>query len=175
MLPLVGNNIHIGNDIRTFDIFDDLEDNLFLDEFLDSIPPYQMPTRQIDIKSILGLLEDTGAFRILDQDFYLRTNPFTQRSLLDLPLWELHGCAQPMRWIVGAHLFWNHMHRSVFTCRSTSINSYLDLEQETLFTALDELRPDIQALFPHPFLIPIVDVGKEIVHCIASNCLPNLI
>lgn len=152
MLPLMG-DIHIGNDIRTFDIFDDLEDNLFLDEFLDSIPPYQMPTRQVDIKSILGLLEDIGAFSILDQDFYLRTNPFVQRSLLDLPVWELHGCAQPTRWIVGAHLFWNHMHRSVFTCRSTSINSYLDLEQETLFTALDELRPDIQTLFPHPFLI----------------------
>ncbi len=153
MLPLNGSDIHIGNDVRTFDIFDDTEDNMFIDEFLDSIPPYEMTTRQIDVKSILGLLEEIGAFRLLDQDFYIRTNPFVQRSLLDLPLWELHGCADPTRWIVGVHLFWNQMSRSVFTCKSTSINSYLDLEQETIFTALDELRPDIQKAFPHPFLI----------------------
>lgn len=147
------NDEFIGNDIRSFDIFDDIEENVFVDEFLDSIPPYEMPTRQIDIKSILGLLEDIDAFRLLDQDFYLRTNPFIQRSLLDIPLWELHGCAEPTRWIVGVHLFWNHMDRSVFTCKSTNINSFLDLQLETLFTALDELRPEIQKIFPQPFLI----------------------
>lgn len=153
-LPIFCNEI--STDVRRFDSFDDFEQSIFMDDFLDSIPPYQMPTRQIDVKSILGLLEDIGAFQLLDQDFYLRTNPFIQRSLLDLPLWEIHGCAEPTRWIVGGHLFWNHMDRSVFTCKSTNINSYLDLQLETLFTALDELRPELQKLFPHPFLIESV-------------------
>lgn len=152
-LPIFCNDMRFDTDVFKFDNFDDIENSIFLDEFLDSIPPYQMPTRQIDVKSILGLLEDIGAFQLLDQDFYLRTNPFVQRSLLDLPLWEIHGCAEPTRWIVGGHLFWNHMDRSVFNCFSTNINSYLDLQLETLFTALDELRPEIQKLFPHPFLI----------------------
>lgn len=144
------------NDMRTMDIFDDvnsLEDDLLIDGFLDSISLHDAPIRQIPVKSILGLLEDIGAFSLLDQDFYKQTNPFVKRSLLDLPVWEFHGCQEPEQWIVGFHLFWNHMDRSVFCCKSTNINSYLDLELETLFTALDELTPQIKALFPNASLV----------------------
>ncbi len=152
-MPLRCNNSLLNNDAHAFDIFEDIEESLFIDEFLDSIPPFEMKTRQIDANTIIALIAAVDGFKLLEQDLYLRTNPFIQKSILDVPVWELHGCAEPTHWIVGGQLFWNQITRSVFACNSTNIKSYLDLAQETLFTALDELRPDIQKLFPHPFLI----------------------
>jgi hypothetical protein len=136
-----------------FDSIENFEDHLMLDDFLDSVSFDTFAKRAIPVESILGLLQSIGAFQILEQDFYKRTNPFVQRSLLDLPIWEFHECEEPTHWIVGFHIFWNHMDRSVFCCKSTSINSYLDLELETLFTALDELTPQIKALFPNASII----------------------
>ncbi len=149
-------NTQEANDSRVMDIFDDidlLEESMAIDGFLDTVSFDEMPTRAIEVRSILGLLEDVGAFTILDQDFYRRTNPFVQRNILDLPLWELHSCAEPNRWIFGAHLFWNHMDRSVFICKNTNICSYLDLDQTTLFAKLDELSPFIKASFPNASII----------------------
>ena len=154
-MPLYCNDNSLASDVRALDIFDDetMEEDLFIDGFLDTLSFDDMPKRTIPIKSILGLLESIGAFTILDQDFYKRTNPFVKRNILDLPVWEFHGCHEPERWIIGGHLFWNHMDRNVFVCKNSNINSYLNLEQETLFTALDELTPQIRALFPNASII----------------------
>ena len=148
----------LDNSSRGIDIFDDIDsfeagmEDLDIDEFLDTVT-LDTASRKIEVKSILELLEEMGAFSVLDQDFYKRTNPFVQRSLLDLPLWELHGCTEPKRWIVGAHAFWNHMDRSVFVCKSTNIDSLINFDQTTLFEKLNELKPVIKDAFPNASLI----------------------
>ncbi len=144
---------------HTIDIFDEMDEtDMEIEDFLDTLSFDPTARRAIPIQNILGIIEDIGAFRILEQDLYLRTNPFVKRSLLDLPLWELHACSEPEPWIVGVHLFWNHMDRSVFTCKSSNISCFLDLDQETLFGALDQILPQVSDLFPEASLIdPLLD------------------
>lgn len=146
---------------RLLDSFqEDQEEQLFLEE-LDNTSFNSTTRSVIPVKSILGLIQDAGGFALLDQDFYLRTNPFVERNILDMPLWEMHACQEPERWIVGGQLFWNKMDRSVFTCRSTNISSYLDLDQKTLFNALDNLSPELKNLFPVASLIdPLSDTAN---------------
>ena len=142
--------------LRALDIFDDIEsfeESITLDNFIDTVSFENMPSRIIGAGDILPILESMGTFNILDQDFYLRTNPFAHRSLLDMPLWELHSCTEPTRWIVGAHAFWNHMDRSVFVCKNTNIDSYINFDQTTLFETLNNLPPEVKALFPNLSLI----------------------
>ncbi len=158
LLLLSAESLHADfNDIRLMDSIE--EEEWLLNTSLDESAATQ--TRSVTpIQSILGLIEDAGGFALLDQDFYRRTNPFVQRSLLDLPLWEIHGCQDPEQWIVGGHIFWNQMDRSVFVCKSSSISSYLDLKQKTLFNALDNLDPELKDLFPLASLIdPLSDTS----------------
>lgn len=138
---------------NTMDNFEQSMNSGDIDEFLDTVSLDGNMSRKIEVKSILELLEEVGAFSILDQDFYKRTNPFAQRNVLDLSLWELHGCTLPTHWIVGAQLFWNHMDRSVFACKSTNIDTYINFDQTFLFDKLNELKPDIKPLFPNASLI----------------------
>ncbi len=146
-------------DARLFDSFDDDQEEWMLLEGLDNTA--MSTTRNVvPVKSILGLIEDAGGFALLDQDFYLRTNPFVERNILDLPLWEMHSCQEPEKWIIGGHLFWNKMDRSVFKNKSTNIDCYLDLQQKTLFNALDNLSPELKDLFPLASLIdPLSDTA----------------
>jgi len=52
------------------------------------------------------------------------------------------------------------MDRSVFKNKSTSIDCYLDLQQKTLFNALDNLSPELKNLFPMASLIdPLSDTA----------------
>ena len=141
---------------RTMDLFDDMdnfEDSVAIDDFFDTVSLDPAASRKIEAKNILGFLESIGAFTVLDQDFYKRTNPFAQRNILDLPLWELHSCTEPKHWIVGAHAFWNHMDRSVFVCKNTNIDSYINFDQTILFEKLNEIPPEIKAALPNPSLI----------------------
>lgn len=146
---------YFAEDVRIEDIFDSdtLEEDLFIDGFFDTLSLDAVANRTIAIKNILGLLQSAGAFSILETDFYKRTNPFVKRSLLDLPIFEVHMCNEPRTWIVGAQLFWNQMDRSVFINHSTTIKSYLDLKQEFLFEKLNELTPQIKNLFPNASII----------------------
>jgi hypothetical protein len=145
------------NDINSIDnIFDDVgsfEEEMFIDSFLETVSFDNLAHRAIPVESILGLLEAAGAFAILEDDFYRRTNPFIIRPLVDLPMWELHGCQDPHHWIVGAQLFYSSVDRSIFTCNNTNIKSYLNLEQEFLFEKLNELTPQIKNLFPNASLV----------------------
>jgi len=82
------------SDTRLVDSFDDDQEEWMLLEGLDNTA--MSNTRNVvPVKSILGLIEDAGGFALLDQDFYLRTNPFVERNILDLPLWEMHSCQEP--------------------------------------------------------------------------------
>lgn len=151
--------IYTHGDARLLDSFDDDQEESLLLEGLDNTS-FNTTRNIVPVKSILGLIEDAGGFALLDQDFYLRTNPFVERNILDLPLWEMHSCQEPEKWILGGHLFWNKMDRSVFTCKNTNIESYLDLNQKTLFNALDNLRPELKDLFPLASLIdPLSDTS----------------
>ncbi len=138
-------------DVRLMDIFDDEEEQMLL-EGLDTIS-FDKTRGIVPIENIILLLDSLGAFALLKQEFYIRTNPFVKRSLLDLPLWELHSCQEPEKWIVGAHLFWNQMDRSVFTGKSTNLSSFLDLEQNTLFNALDNITQKLKNEFPTASMI----------------------
>jgi hypothetical protein len=122
-------------DARLEDFFDNpsFEEDLFINEFLDSIPlDAQMGVRAISPSDLFTLLDALNIDPSLETDFYKRTNPFVVRSLLDLPIFEIHRCNNPGDWILGGQLFWNHTNRSVFNCESTNINSYLNLNFETL-------------------------------------------
>ncbi len=138
-----------------FDTVENLEDSMSLDteDFFAMVSLDDVANRAITLDGILELLNDMGAFSILDVDFYKRTNPFAKRNVLDLHVWELHGCREPERWIVGVNFFWNHMDRSVFTCKSTNIDSYINFDQTTLFEKLNELSPELKAAFPEVSLI----------------------
>lgn len=137
------------NEGRVWDIFDDpsIEEDLMIDGFLDTVSLDNI-VRAIPIHDILGLLDDIGVTSLLDTNFYLRTNPFAIRPILDLPVFEIHQCYNPNKWVFGAQVFWNHMDRSVFACNSTNISSYINLNQTTLFEKLKELTPLIQSQFP---------------------------
>lgn len=153
------NNTLPDNSSRDIDMFDDIDsfeqgmDNLDINDFLNTVALDAGGPRNIAPAEILELLEAANVFSVLDQDFYRRTNPFVQRSILDLPLWELHSCTEPKRWIVGAHAFWNHMDRSVFFGKSTNIDTLINFDQTTIFDKLNELKPQIKQLVPNPALV----------------------
>lgn len=154
---------------RLWDIFDDMgdmEDEIFESGFLDSISLDTMQTRKIKPSQLLPQLADLGVFDLLDIDFYCHTNPFVKRSVLDLPLFEVHMCETPYPWVVGFHLFWNHMNRSVFCCgKDTNISSYLNLNQDTLIGKIESLLNDpLLGQFAKDFsdLLEMVDFNEII-------------
>lgn len=154
----INENVHTTRSSDPFDSMDSLEQNIFDDDIGDmgdilEMLGHDIAPRKVDVKSILELLSEIGAFSILDEDFYKRTNPFVQRSLLDLPIFELHSCTEPRRWIVGAHAFWNHTDRSVFVNKNSNIDSYINFDQTTLFDTLNELKPEVKSLVPDASLV----------------------
>ncbi len=130
-------------------IEDNFEEDMLLGSYLDETPFDNSSTRAtIPAFDIITLIKDAGGFTVLDEELYLRTNPFVKRSILDLPLWEMHSYQEPEQWICGGQLFWNYMNRSVFTCKSSNINSYLDLDKITLFSKLDTISAKIKESIP---------------------------
>ncbi len=138
------------NEIRLLDMFDedDEEEQILLSGVnLSSLSP-QSTRNILPVDKIVELIEGVGGFELLEENFYCRTNPLVQRNLLDLPLWELHSCAEPERWIIGGQIFWNKMDRSVFIGKNTNLCSYVNLEQNTIFNALDNLSQTLKNDFP---------------------------
>lgn len=135
----------LDNDGELWDIFDDpsIEEDLFINGFLDSISMDMMAQRKITPDQLLPQLANLGVFELLDISFYLRTNPLVKRSLIDLPIFEIHMCGPEQPWTVGFHLFWNHTPRCVFSCgKNTNISSYINFDQETFFGKIEELLND---------------------------------
>jgi len=65
----------VSNDSRGIDIFDDQNsfeaamEDLDIEDFINTVDTAATP-RKIEVKSILELLDEVGAFSVLDQDFY---------------------------------------------------------------------------------------------------------
>ncbi len=141
-------NIKPVEDSKLFDSMEEFEDDLILNNYLDKTPynNTQAIKSIFPINDILDIIKEVNGLSILDQDFYRLTNPFNERSLLDLPIFEMHSCQEPEQWITGAQFFWNQTDRSVFTCKNTNISSYLDLEANTLFNAFDTISDGVKRL-----------------------------
>lgn len=123
-----------------FDEDFDAEDQLFFaaldsDCLLDFNDFGGIPTRQA--VPIVELLEDLGVPEILQQDLYIRTSPLPRRSLLDQPLLPIFQDYED-RHTFGFQLFYNHMTRVNFTKHSTSISSYLAINNPDLVTKFDD-------------------------------------
>ncbi len=161
ILPEIPNdNKHTtGPDSRFFDMFDDqgfMDDPVF-DEFLDTVDSGQL-LREIKPQDIITFLGEANGIKILQEDLFLRTNPLNKRSLLDLPVFEIHQCCPPHNWIVGAHLFYNQTTRANFTADCTDLRAYLALKQPTLIEKLQSAIEQLKDLFPEPELN--IDVAR---------------
>lgn len=131
--------------------FDELE-NAYL-----SIPEIPRPMKRQPAQDIILALLEIKAIDILDQSFFLRTNQLVQRSLLDLPVFEIHNCCLPeCETIFDTYLFYNVTTRSNFKRKSTDICSYLALNQQTLIDALQTTVNIIR----NNFQIEQLNIGK---------------
>lgn len=88
---------------------------------------------------------------ILRQDFYKRTNPINQRSLLDLPQFyyasyrpDLRCAGQP--WQLSFQLFLNYTNKCFFTQTGDQLVSYLALDNANLVPDLQDLGFDVNLI-----------------------------
>lgn len=138
-------------DFEDFDTFLDDEIN---DEIFRVSPP--SASNPCDPKVVSTLLVEFGIVPILEQNFYLRTNELTQRSLLDYPIFL------PRRWVnytgtYGFDIFWNKTNRMYFSQSSSNISSYLNIGPSDFLEALSNSHAKIATLFP---LIAAYTPGK---------------
>lgn len=130
---------------------DDFDFDLFLEDdvnvrFIDDNPP--AASNPCDPKVISSALVDLGLIPILQENFYVRTNELTQRSLLDYPTISL-----PRRWTnytgtYGFDLFWNKTNRMYFSQSSSNISSYLNIGPSALVDALSNAHAEIAKIAP---------------------------
>lgn len=139
-------------DTRAFvnDEWDMLDDREF-DSFLNSGEVAKADScKNEEALGLIGILKDVGAFKILQQDIFLRTNPLNQRSLLDYPTFEPNQCCYSNDWTLGAHVFYNQMTRCNLTKHSTNLACYVALNQPTLLDALESSVEALKDVFPTP-------------------------
>lgn len=141
------------NDPRSLlnDEWELLDDRAF-DSFLDSGCCITKPANceNEEAQGIIDILKEVGAFRILQQDLFLHTNPLNQRSLLDYPTFEPNQCCYQDDWTIGSQIFYNQMTRANLRKHSTNLASYIALNQESLIDALETSADALKDLFPQP-------------------------
>jgi len=147
-------NLHAKKDQekRSFDNqeWDMLDDREF-DSFLDSgIVAKAENCENEEALGIINILQEVGAFQILQQNIFLRTNPLNQRSLLDYPTFDPNQCCYINDWVVGGHIFYNQMTRASLTKQNTNLACYIALNQPTLLDALETSADALKDLFPEP-------------------------
>ena len=137
---------YVNSEPHFLDILDDSVDNdlVIFNEYLSD----ELPLRQLDPDIIVALLDALGATEILQNDFFLRTNPLTKRSILDLPLFELAPCKQREPWTVGGFLFFNKTDKYNLTRSSTRMCSYLALASSTLIDSIEAAIDDGNLIAP---------------------------
>lgn len=121
-------------------MFDDLSfDDAFFVSMADFIDTAPAPTRACAFtpEDIAALLINANAQNILQNDLYLHTSTLNKRSLLDDPIFLQQRRLYTRDWVVGAHLFWNHMPRAYFTSHSSNIDSYLAVSDPDLIESLE--------------------------------------
>jgi len=135
---------------------DDLDNfnHLFDENVVDFVQDHEFEAGiETSAGAIAECLIKLGAVKILQQPFYLRTNPLNQRSLLDDPLFlpQRNYCHH---WVVGSHLFWNQTERCNFTAKSTAISSYLGVFNEKFLSLLDDALPILKECVPSADINP---------------------
>jgi len=84
----------------------------------------------------IQLLLELGIIDLLQEDFFLRTNPLNERENLDLPFNLAHRYSCDHCNGFGFYLFFNQVTRMHF-CNNGSINSYLAISQNEFLTKLE--------------------------------------
>lgn len=111
-------------------------------------------TRDVTPCEAVVALISLNALDLLRHDFYRRTNPLNQRSLLDLPI-MLPQKYSLSEWVVGGHVFYDQTTRDRFTRRSDSICSYLNILDpnilDNLSSFIDIIREAIPGFELNPF------------------------
>jgi hypothetical protein len=96
---------------------------------------------------IIEFIESVNGIALLQQDFYLKTNPLNTRSLLYYPFVQPIKLSYPYDGIIGGHMFYNQMKQSYFTKDSPHITSYLAICQPDFLDLLTESAEQAQMLF----------------------------
>lgn len=91
----------------------------------------------IDPAIIVDILEAFGIITLLQQNFFLRTNPLVKRSILDSTLMDRIPYSQEDPWKFGSFIFYNRTPRCNLTQSSTRMNSYLALSEESIIQAIE--------------------------------------
>jgi len=135
------------------DEFDDLDNIENFDVFLESdlVNDYLETNEFVVLKSfspsqIMGVLEALEFRKLLQEDFYLRTNRLNNRSILDLPLGSMDKDYEYNRFINAWELFYNMTDRSYFTWSCDAISSYLALQANDFMEKLREASEKVEKL-----------------------------
>lgn len=134
--------------MKDFDFDDFLNDETTENFLRDNTPT---TSDFCDPKIITPALVEFGLIPVLEENFYLRTNELTQRSLLDYPIFL------PRRWTnytgtYGFDIFWNKTNRMFFSQSSSNLSSYLNIGPSILLDSLSNSFAKISELFPNiPF------------------------
>ncbi len=137
-----------------FDIFDD--NNEETNNYLDT-NEFQILRSAVSPENIIDLLQEIGAFNLLQLDFYLRTYVLNTRDVLDLPAFVKNRCYEYQCWVVGAQLFYDQTSGVYFSPQHDEIEHYLAIGEENVLEALDLLINKVQQLFP-TFQFPFIDL-----------------
>lgn len=127
-------------EVDIFDFLDQPENEALIDAFnFDT-------TRICNKATALDTLQALDADKLLQTDFFLRSNPIQTRSLLDYPEF-LPWRHEKDRRAFGFDLFYNQTTRGYFTHKSSNICSYLAIEEDSPFIqALGKIFQNVQNL-----------------------------
>lgn len=96
--------------------------------------------------AVLTLLENIGFTRLIQDNFFLRTNVIRTRSLLDYP-WNLPWRHDKDNKAVFVDLFYNQTTRAFFTEDSSNICTYLALTNEGFIQRLEDIIQSVKRNF----------------------------
>ena len=149
---LLTSDFDLSDDFRFIDGFDELaliEGDSFMNDFLDigGVPDITRST--CDAETLISIITNPELDILANfatKTFFYVSNITNQRSLLDYPTFEPF-CCYLHQWVVGGHIFYNHMHRSNFTKDSTNLCSYLALSQPSFIGAIQNTIDQVKDLF----------------------------
>lgn len=103
-------------------------------------------TRQASKKDIITALNSFGILKLLEENFFLRTNNLKSRSLLDYPEYLPWRHDKDKR-AVYVDLFYNQTSRAFFNKNSSNICSYLGIGKESFMETLAEIASAVKSTF----------------------------
>ncbi|GMU19051.1 MAG: hypothetical protein AMXMBFR12_02430 [Candidatus Babeliales bacterium] len=95
---------------------------------------------------VLTLLDNIGVIRLIQENFFLRSNIIRTRSLLDYP-WNLPWRHDKDKKAVFVDLFYNQTSRAFFTQDSSNICTYLALTNDGFLQRLQDILTNIRNNF----------------------------